>query len=399
MDIGASVFLATFVAAAILGAVVQRTDFCTMGAVSDWVNMGSTGRMRSWLLAIGVAMLGAGALEAFGILNLDDSRIPYRSATFAWPRYLLGGALFGLGMTLASGCTNKNLVRLGGGNLKSLVVLVIVAFCGYLMTRTDFYGIVFHSWMMPISIDLEQHGFSSQSASSILATVAGSEAGPGWQAWVGVVVALALIGLSFANAQFRANHEQVVAGAVVGVCVAAAWYITGGSLGLAWQEAADFAELPPPSVGMQSFTFVAPAADVLVYLNAGFDSNLVTFGIAAVAGVVVGAFLHALVTGRWRFEWFNSLSDFLRHVVGAAFMGIGGVLALGCTVGQGITGLSTLAVGSILAVVAIVFSSALTMKVQYYGLLYEESGWLDRLVASLADMRLLPAAMRKLEAV
>ena len=116
---------AVFLIAVLMGAVVNKTHFCTMGAVSDWVNIGDTGRMRAWVFAMAVSLLGVVALEAAGVLNLNsDTFPPYRSASFAWPRYVVGGLMFGFGMVLASGCGNKTLVRVGSGNLKSLVVLL-----------------------------------------------------------------------------------------------------------------------------------------------------------------------------------------------------------------------------------------------------------------------------------
>ena len=160
LDITSKILGATFVMAVIMGAVTNRTNFCTMGAVSDWVNMGDTGRFRAWLLTIAVALAGALWVEWQGLFSFDDARIPYRHPTFAWPRYLLGGAMFGIGMTLAGGCGSKNLVRLGAGNFKSLFVVLIMGACAYLMTRTDFYGIVFASWVTPISIDLAAAGIA-----------------------------------------------------------------------------------------------------------------------------------------------------------------------------------------------------------------------------------------------
>ena len=145
LEIGSQILGIAFVLAMAMGAITNRTSFCTMGAVSDWVNMGDTARFRSWMLAIAVALTGTLTLEALSIFSLDDARIPYRHPVFAWPRYILGGLMFGVGMTLAGGCGSKNLVRVGGGNLKSLSVVLIMGGCAYAMTRTDFSGIVFAS--------------------------------------------------------------------------------------------------------------------------------------------------------------------------------------------------------------------------------------------------------------
>ena len=138
----------------ILGFVVNKTNFCTMGAISDWVNIGDLSRFKSWMFAAAIAILGVSLFEYLNFIDASQSRIPYRNATLFWPRYILGGLMFGFGMTYASGCGNKILIRVGGGNLKSLFVLIIAGLMAYLMTRTDFYGVVFHSWMSPISPDL-----------------------------------------------------------------------------------------------------------------------------------------------------------------------------------------------------------------------------------------------------
>ena len=112
-----------FIIAFVMGAVVSKTNFCTMGAVSDWVNMGDTSRFRAWMLAIAVAIVGVTGLEALSLATPGDSFPPYRGGQLIWAENLLGGLLFGIGMTLASGCGNKNLIRAGAGNIKSIMVL------------------------------------------------------------------------------------------------------------------------------------------------------------------------------------------------------------------------------------------------------------------------------------
>mgnify|MGYP005713839279 FL=1 len=173
MEISTTILIYTSVLGFILGYVVNKTNFCTMGAVSDLVNIGDSSRLKAWFLAITVAILGVTFLEYTGTLNANDSRIPYRNSVFFWPRYIIGGVMFGIGMTLASGCGNKILIRIGGGNIKSIFVLVIAGFMALLMTRTDFYGLLFHSWMSPISPDLAKIGIGDQSIQTIIASLIG----------------------------------------------------------------------------------------------------------------------------------------------------------------------------------------------------------------------------------
>jgi uncharacterized membrane protein YedE/YeeE len=359
------ILTAVFVVAIVMGAVANKTNFCTMGAVSDWVNMGDTGRLRAWLLAMAIAMLGVAAMAGMGLASIGNSTFPpYRTPNFAWLRYLLGGLMFGVGMTLASGCGNKTLVRVGGGNLKSLVVLAIASACAYLMLWTDFYGTVFNSWIAATTIDLGKSGMNSQAVSEFFGS------GSGAQVATGAVIGLALAGFAFASKDFRGSFDNILGGLVIGLAVVIGWYLTAGPMGAAWKEWAELADTVPSRVEVQSYTFISPMGDSVRYLTSLSFANI-NFGITALVGVIAGSFLYALLSGNFRIEWFISGGDFLNHAVGAVLMGIGGVLSMGCTVGQAITGVSTLAMGSILTFIAIVAGAAATMKFQYWRMMKE----------------------------
>ncbi|PWB42116.1 MAG: YeeE/YedE family protein [Rhodocyclales bacterium] len=360
------VLTAVFVVAIVMGAVANKTNFCTMGAVSDWVNMGDTGRLRAWLLAMAVAMLGVAAMAGMGLASIGNSTFPpYRTPNFAWLRYLLGGLMFGIGMTLASGCGNKTLVRIGGGNLKSLVVLAIASVCAYLMLWTDFYAQVFNSWIAATTVDLGKSGMQSQAVSEFFG------AGMTPQVATGVVLGLVLAGIAFASKEFRGSFDNILAGVIIGLAVVIGWYLTAGPSGTTWKEWAEMADTVPSRVEVQSFTFISPMGDSVRYLMSPADFANINFGITALLGVIVGSFLYALLSGNFRFEWFVSGGDFLNHAIGAVLMGIGGVLSMGCTVGQAITGVSTLAMGSFLTFFAIVAGAAATMKFQYWRMMRE----------------------------
>ena len=400
IEITSKVILFGGLLALVLGAVASKTNFCTMGAVSDWVNMGDTGRMRSWFLAIVIAILGVALLEAAALMDAGTSRVPYRGSLFFWPRYILGGLMFGVGMTLASGCGNKNLVRLGGGNLKSLLVILVAGAMAYLMTRTDFYGNLFHSWMEPISPDLKGAGIGDQSLGVIVGALIGMETPGALNLYVALLLSGLLLSILFKSRDFRSNPDQLLGGLVVGLVVVGGWYITAGPMGQAWMEAVEFMDQPPPSAGSQSYTFINPMGETLVYLASPTKTRLITFGVAALSGVILGSLIYALIARTFRIEWFVDLRDFLNHLIGAVLMGIGGVLALGCTIGQGITGTSTLALGSFIALGAIILGSALTMKVQYYKLVYETGASFGKaLITGLVDLHLLPERLRKLDAI
>jgi uncharacterized membrane protein YedE/YeeE len=363
---------AVFAVAVALGAIVNKTNFCTMGAVSDWINIGDSGRMRAWLFAIAIAITGVLVLEAAGIINLSAETFPpYRTANFSWLRYLAGGAMFGIGMTLGSGCGNKTLVRAGAGNLKSLVVLVIASLMAYLMMWTPFYEKLFHPWVSATAINLVQHGVNTQELGTVISGLFGLPFSRTLNAAVAGLLALALFIYVFRSADFRGSFDNLLGGAAVGLAVLAGWYLTGGPLGQAWKEYAEFATQVPSRVQVQSYTFISPMGDTVRYLLSPDNTALINFGVMALAGIILGSGLYALMTGNFRIEWFVSLEDFANHAVGGALMGVGGVLAMGCTVGQAITGMSTLALGSLLTFFAIVIGAAATMKYQYWRMMQE----------------------------
>ncbi|MFO8155664.1 MAG: YeeE/YedE family protein [Pseudomonadota bacterium] len=413
----ATILWVTFVLALIMGAVANKTNFCTMGAVSDWVNMGDTSRMRAWLLAIAVAMLGVVIFEFSGTLSAESSFPPYRMGNFNWLGHVLGGFLFGIGMTWASGCGNKTLVRIGGGNIKSLMVFVIIGFIAYWLTSPQpVFGTeltanqIFLSWTNNVAIGFE----NGQDLGSI---VAGAEGANTARLIIGLVLGLGLLAFIFKAADFRAGFDNILGGLVIGAAVVGAWWITSTvqieDMGSTYEPTEYLAEWdflgepgePRPADEMrywnnQSFTFISPMGQSYGYATNGFDRTMVYFGVMAVAGVVLGSLLWALISRNFRIEWFSSWSDFRNHFFGAILMGVGGVWAMGCTIGQGITGISTLALGGFVTFAFIVFGAALTMKMQYYRLLYEEEATFQAaLVTSLVDMRLLPSGMRKLEAL
>ena len=366
------VLLAVFLVAAVMGAVVNKTNFCTMGAVSDWVNIGDTGRMRAWVFAMAIALLGVLALEAAGVANLySETFPPYRTASFAWLRYLVGGLLFGIGMTLGSGCGNKTLVRVGSGNLKSLVVLIAASIAAYFMMWSALFEKAFMPWIAPTTVNLSQHGVPNQELATVLAAMFGMQSASWFHLAIGVLVAAGMLLFVFRSEDFRGNRDNVLGGAAVGLAIVAGWWITTGAWGRRWKEYAEMAIDVPSRVQVQSYTFVSPMGDTARYLLDPDNLLLVNFGVMALAGVILGSFAYALATRGFRVEWFTSMADFARHAVGGALMGVGGVLAMGCTVGQAITGVSTLAIGSILTFFAIVIGSAGTMKFQYWRMMQE----------------------------
>ncbi len=404
----------TFVIALVMGAMVNKTGFCTMGAVSDLVNMGENGRMCSWLFAIAVAMIGLTLLEFMELARPGDAFPPYRANNLLVAENILGGLMFGIGMTLASGCSNTSLVRIGGGNLKSIMVVLVMAVITYFMVNPfpgsdqTLMSVLFYDWLRPLSISLE--------GGQDLGALVGGENAAMSRTVIGLLLGVALLIYAFRAESFRTSFDNVLGGLVVGLAVLAAWYVSsniaivldGELYGLRdyvqeWNFLAEDAVGRPADsrpLSPQSFTFTNPTGQTLGYTASGFSGAYLTFGIMALFGVISGSLLWAVISRRFRIEWFVDFKDFLNHLVGAVLMGFGGMLAMGCTIGQGVTGVSTLALGSFLALGSIVLGSALTMKVQYYKLVYEEeASFFKALITGLVDFRLLPERLRKLEAV
>lgn len=371
------VALWAFGLAVVFGAVAYKTNFCTMGAVSDWVNMGDKGRLRAWFLAIGIAILGTQTLSYLGYVDLSQSI--YLTTNFGWLGNLAGGILFGIGMTLASGCGQRTLVRIGGGNLKSLVVMLVLGITAYTTLR-GLLAVFRINYVEVTNVDLSAHNLTDQSIPSLLANFVGLGGVPHLHEIVAAVIGIGLVLYAFKDRDFRRNFDNILAGVVIGALVIAAWYVTG-KLGKD-----DFNPIP-----VESFTFVAPVGNAIQYLMT-YTGSTINFGIAAVFGMLVGSMAYAVLSGRFRIETFSSRSDLVSHLIGGALMGFGGILALGCTIGQGVTGVSTLAAGSFITLMSIIFGSALTMKMQYY--MMDEQTFLRAFRSTLADFRLFPAAKK-----
>jgi hypothetical protein len=349
-----------FALAFVFGAVANKTNFCTMGAVSDWVNMGDKNRLRMWLLAIAVALVGSSVLQLAGVVSLAKSIYP--GPSFTWLSYVVGGFLFGVGMTLGSGCGSKTLIRIGGGNLKSLVVFVFLGIAAY-MTLRGIFGAFRVGVLERASVTLA----GGQDLPSLLSAATGV-AKTTLTAILAAVIGGGLAAYAYVSREFRANFDYTLGGVVTGLVVVGGWYVSG-VIGYVEEDPNTLQEafVATNTGRMESFSFVAPLAYSLEYLMFWTDkSKIVTYGIASAIGVIAGSAAYALATRTFRWEGFRDAEDTANHVVGGILMGFGGITALGCTIGQAITGVSTLALGSFITFAAIVAGSAATMKYQYW---------------------------------
>jgi hypothetical protein len=354
--------LLAFALAAVFGATAVRVNFCTMGAVADIVNFGDWRRMRMWLLAIAVAIVGTAVLTATG--TIDIAKSVYTAARVPWLSHVVGGLAFGFGMTLASGCAGKSLLRVGTGNLKSLVVIVFLGLAAY-MTLKGVFAPLRAFGLDPVTFDVSGAGASKSDLGTI---AAGVGLGASAKIWVPLAVAAALVLFVLKSRDFRDAREMLVGGVIIGAVIVGGWYVSG-HIGYLAEDPATLEEkfVRTNSGRMESFSYTAPVAYLLELLIYWTDqTRVVTFGIAAMLGMMAGAAVMSLATRSFRWEGFASVEDLGNHIVGGILMGFGGVTALGCTIGQGLSGLSTLAVGSIISFLAIVAGGVLGSKYQYW---------------------------------
>lgn len=340
MTIPSVVIVAGVLIGTAFGAVDLLSGFCLASGLRNWWTANDGRLIRSFALALAVAIAGTQVIAAAGLVDLGQSI--YLQPSFSAALILLGGLMFGYGMVAANACVSRALVLLGRGNLRSLVVVVVVAVTAQ-MTLKGLIApmrLAFLHWsqatLQTISLPalLTDTGLSDTSA-RLLAVVAVS----------GVLLVFA-----FANAPFRRSYGQIAAGLAIGLLIPLGWFATG------YLGADPFDPAP-----VASLTFVAPSADSLQYVMFSTGSTL-SFGVALVGGVLLGSFVTALLTRQFKWEGYTSAGHMLRSIGGAALMGCGGALAYGCSVGQGLTGLSTLALPSALAATGILLGAAAALR-------------------------------------
>jgi hypothetical protein len=355
------VLWAAFGLAVLFGAIAQRTHFCTMGAVADIVNMGDWARMRMWVLAIGVAMIGFNAMVAAGWINAKNSI--YAGPRIIWLSAIVGGLMFGFGMVLASGCGSKTLVRIGSGNLKSLVVFFVLGIAAF-ATMRGVTAVLRVDTVDRVAVDAA----SGQDLPSLLAAATGA-AKPMLAALLGIGLGALLSVWALARREGR-SADNLLAGLGVGAIIVGVWWVSG-RLGHLEEhpETLEEAFLATNSQRMESLSFVAPIAYTLDWLIYFSDKGKrLTIGIVATAGMVIGSLIYSLATRSFRWEGFRNAGDTANHLVGAVLMGVGGVTALGCTVGQGLSGVSTLSLTSFVALASIIAGAVAALRWQVWRL-------------------------------
>ncbi|WP_425287247.1 YeeE/YedE family protein [Pelagibacterium luteolum] len=323
------------------GVCGQVTGFCLMRGLKTWWVDADGRKIRAFALAIAVALVGSQALDALGLVTLTQSL--YVQPMIAAPAIFLGGLVFGFGMIMANGCGARSLVLLGSGNLRSLLVLL----CLGVAAAATLTGLI-----APVRLWLQGIGVWSPATQATIPHLV-TDLGLSYELARWIVISVLAGGLAifaFASALFRADWRAVSSGFVIGGLVVAGWYSTG-VLG-----ADDF-----DPAALESLTFIAPIGNSIQYVMLATGLRL-SFGVTVVAGVFLGALASALATRTAKLEGFTRPRSILRYAGGGALMGIGGALALGCSIGQGLTGLSTLALGSFVAAAGILAGSALGLR-------------------------------------
>ena len=355
---------ASFLACVLFGAIAQRTHFCTMGAISDVFNIGSWVRMRMWGMAIGVAMLGFYLMAWQGWIN--PAKTIYYTSQILWLSAFLGGGLFGFGMVLASGCASKTLVRIGEGSLKSIVVFIIMGLAAFASMR----GLI--AYLRAQTVDR----FSIP-----------VEAGGNLPAWTSTTLGLGLditapvlalciggglVWWALSNAKFRSSGNNLLAGFGIGASVVITWWVVG-HLGFVEEHPLTLepAYLATPSGRIQALSFTGPMARTIDWVITFEPSRKISLAVLMITGVILGSLIHALYSRTFLWEGFQSTQDTALHIVGATLMGIGGVTAAGCTVGQGLSGISTLSMTSFIALTGIMLGGIAGLRLQMWLLMRE----------------------------
>ncbi|GBE43868.1 MAG TPA: YeeE/YedE family protein [Rhizobiales bacterium] len=336
---GQLVALSGLVLGVIVGWVARWARFCTFGAVEDMVLTGNLRRLKSWALAIAVAMLGVQLMHVMGIARIDETF--YLGPNFHWAGAIVGGFLFGLGMALVGTCGFGTLVRMGGGDLKAVVTFLVMGLTAY-MTAGGITGYARRFVLDAVDIDLTNIG--GQGLPHLAAALFGMDAQDLWMP-MALVFAGLLLAWCFSGDGLKGNPRDLIAGLVIGLAVAGGFAATG-ILG----------NDPFETAPVRSLSYVTPPGRAIIYLVT-FVGATINFSIALVFGTIAGSFAAALWNAELRMEAYDDAREMRRHLLGAFMMGFGGVVAYGCTIGQGISGMATLSAAAPLALGSILIGA------------------------------------------
>ena len=319
-----------------LGLAARLGRFCTLGAIEDALYGADKRRLRMWGVAIGVAVIGTHIAMHYGALN--GAETTYLSVQWNPLATVIGGLLFGYGMALSGNCGFGALARLGGGDLRSLVIVIVMGLSAYFVMS----GPLAHARvaLFPVETSDTPQGYSQFLEASLgLSAIS-----------VGLLFGAAILVVSIASKTMQRSSSMIFWGAVVGAVIVSGW------VGTQWIAANGF-EVEP----VESHAFVAPIGDTLFY-GMTASGNTLSFSVGSVLGVVFGAILGSYSKGHFRWEACEDPRELGRQILGAALMGPGAILAIGCSVGQGISGFSVLAFSAPVALAAIFVGAAVGLR-------------------------------------
>lgn len=332
----------------LLGLAARLGRFCTLGAIEDYLYQGSDLRLRMWALAIGVAGLGTFTLVALGAL--DPAQSIYHLAPWSPAFAIVGGLMFGYGMAIAGNCGFGALARFGGGDLRSFVIILVMGISAYAMLSGPLAELRISALSMT-EIQTQSHSYPQlvNRATGLAVSL------------TGLVIFAAITGFSLWSRAFLSKPRLIFWGALVGLAIVSGW------AGTQWVANAGFSASP-----VNSHTFTAPLGETVLFIMTSSGGGL-SFGVGSVAGVLVGAFIGSLLKGHFRWEACEDPRELKRQVLGAVLMGFGAVLAMGCTIGQGISAFALLTLNAPIVFASIFLGAALGLHQLITGIGF---GWL-----------------------
>ena len=322
---------------ALLGLAARLGRFCTLGAIEDYLYQQSDTRLRMWVLAIGVAGILTFGLAGLGAVNLSAN--VYYITPWSPLITVLGGLMFGYGMSLAGNCGFGALARFGGGDLRSFVIVIVMGIAAYVMMSGPL------ARLRLMATEATTPRLETDSYAQILSQATGLSV-----VTAGLALSLLITLAALSSARFLRDRKAMFWGMIVGVAVTSGW------LGSTWVATHGFSPQP-----IQSHTFSAPLGETILFLMTASGGGL-SFGVGSVFGVLAGAFGGSLIKGHFRWEACEDPRELRRQILGAVCMGFGAVLAFGCTIGQGVSAFSVLALSAPITFIAIFIGAAIGLR-------------------------------------
>ena len=311
------------------GVIAQKNQFCFSGSIKDYILTKSTKRGASVIMAMIIAIISTTLMANYFEIDLTQSS--YFKNNINYFAVIIGGLLFGAGMMIADGCSSRSLVKYAQGDSNALITLIFIAIFAYATTKGILYGVldpfINNSFLIAISSKIQNFKMN-----------------------IFVVLAILLTILLYLVKKAK-RVFSLFDGVLVGLLVSIAWFVTG----YIGQESME------REIAISGISFVYPSAKALE-LFTYYEVNELSFGVSMVCGVLAGTFFMSFVNKKYSFGCTSgqNINKVKYNMIGGALMGTGGIMAIGCTVGQGLTGLSTLAFSSALAIISIFISAVIT---------------------------------------